>query len=149
MEMVMKKMTCFFLVSVLVALVQGCASGPGFSDVKGTIPPLSADKGRIYFYRTAVFGAAVQPAVRLDGVEVGTAQPKGCFYVDVAPGSHFVETTTEVSRRLTFTLDKNETRYVRLSMAMGFFVGHAYPELVDSAVGEKEVATCNYTGGKK
>lgn len=83
------------------------------------------------------------------GVEVGTAQPKGCFYTDVEPGSHFVETTTEVSRRLTFTMDKNQTRYVRLSMAMGFFVGHAYPELVEPAEGEKEVATCNYTGGKK
>ena len=135
-----------FLTSLV--LLQGCASGPAYSEMSSTIPPVPADKGRVYIYRPSVFGAAIQPAVRLDGTEVGTAKSQGFFYVDAAPGSHFIETTTEVSRRLTFMLDKGQTRYVKLSVSMGFAVGHVYPELVDDAVGTKEVKECKYIGTK-
>src|SRR5258708_19640377 len=114
-----------------------------------TRPAVPGDKGRIYLYRPSIVGAAIQPAVRLDGVEVGTAKSQGFFYVDAAPGSHFIETTTEVSRRLTLMLDKGQTRYVKLSISMGFAVGHVYPELVDDAVGTKDVAGCKYVGSAK
>jgi hypothetical protein len=127
-------------------LLGGCASGPSYSQMQSTIPPVPADKGRVYFYRDSVLGAAVQPSVRLDGQEVGTAKPKGFFYVDVAPGNHVVETTTEVSRRLSFTIDQGATRYVKLSISMGFAVGHVYPALVDADVGQKGVAECKYAG---
>src|SRR5439155_23646456 len=63
-------------------------------------------------------------------------------------GNYEVETSTEVKRRLSLTLDNNQTRYVRLNMAMGFFVGHVYPELVDDPTGEKEICGCKYTGIK-
>jgi hypothetical protein len=138
----------FLLAALVCALVglSGCATGPAFSEMQNTIPPVPADKGRVYFYRPSIMGAAVQPAVRLDGTEVGTAKSKGFFYVDAAPGNHFVETTTEVSRRLTFTLDKGQTRYVKLAISIGFAVGHVYPQLVDNTEGEKGVAECKYTG---
>ena len=103
---------------------------------------------RIYFYRTAVLGAAVQPSVKLNGEKIGTAKPKGFFYVDRDPGNYEVETTTEVKRRLSLTLDKGVARYVRLNIAMGFFAGHVYPELVEDATGEKEIAKCSQTGRK-
>ncbi len=144
----MKKTLHVFALLTLLILLPGCASGPSYSEVAGTIPPVPADKGRIYLYRPSMLGAAIQPAVRLDGTEVGSAKSHGFFYVDAAPGSHFVETTTEVSRRLTFMLDKGQTRYVKLSVSMGFAVAHVYPELVDDAVGSKEVAECKYTGTK-
>ena len=37
---------------------------------------------------------------------------------------------------------------MRFNIAMGFFVGHVNPELVDNAVGEKEIAKCKWIGGK-
>ena len=132
----------------VVALFTGCASGPKFSQVKSTIPPVAQDHGRIYFYRNSVAGAAVQPAVRLNDQEVGRATSKGFFYVDRTPGSYEVKTITEVTRRLSLNLDQGQTRYVRLNIAMGFFVGHVYPELVENAIGEKEIQNCSYTGGK-
>lgn len=144
----MKKLLVLTTLLVSLFALSGCATGPGYAEMASTIPPVPADKGRIYFYRPSMVGAAVQPAVRLDGKEVGTAKSKGFFYVDAEPGSHFVETTTEVSRRLTFTLEKGQTRYVKLSISMGFAVGHVYPQLVDDAVGKKEVAECKYIGGK-
>lgn len=33
---------------------------------------------------------------------------------------------------------------VRLNISMGFFVGHVYPELVEEAVGQKEIQECSY-----
>ena len=144
----MKKAYGLIAICACFLFLQGCASGPGFQEAKGTFPPLGSEKGRIYIYRTTVLGAAVQPAVRLDGVQVGTAKSEGFFFADATPGSHFIETTTEVSRRLTFTLEPGQVRYVRLNVSMGFMVAHVYPELVDTAVGEKEIAGCKFTGSK-
>jgi hypothetical protein len=98
--------------------------------------------GRVFFYRTSILGAAIQPDVKLNGEKVGSAKPKGFFYVDRPAGAYKVETSTEVTRTLSFTLEKNQTRYVRLNISMGFFAGHVYPELVDTATAEKEIAAC-------
>jgi len=144
----MKKQRALLVITCFAALLPGCATGPKFAEAKASIPPLTADNGRIYFYRTAVMGTAVQPAVKLNGEQVGTAKPQGFFYADRPPGNYQVETSTEVKRRLSLTLDTGQTRYVRLNMAMGFFIGHVYPELVDDQKGEKEIARCKYTGGK-
>ena len=78
-----------------------------------------------------------------------TAAPDGSFQIyNIPPGTYEVSTTTEVKRSLSLTLDKGQTRYVRFNIAIGFFVGHVYPELVENEVGEKEIAGCKYIGGK-
>ncbi|MBI3414508.1 MAG: DUF2846 domain-containing protein [Verrucomicrobia bacterium] len=144
----MKKLIGVVFIACFAILMTGCATGPKFSALKSSIPPVSQVKGRIYFYRTAVLGAAIQPKVKLNGETIGTAKPKGFFYVDRDPGNYEVETTTEVKRKLSLTLDKGMVRYVRLNIAMGFFAGHVYPELVEDATGEKEIAKCSQTGRK-
>jgi hypothetical protein len=124
----------------------GCAtSGAKYAELNPTIP-LKPDTGRIFIYRTALMGAAVQPGVRVNGEEVGSAVPNGFFYVDRVPGSYEIMTSTEVDRKLSLTLDKEEARFVRLNISMGFFAGHVYPELIDPATGEKEIQDCRYTG---
>lgn len=55
-------------------------------------------------------------------------------------------TSTEVDRSLSLTLEAGQTRYVRLGISFGFFVGHVYPELVDTSVGEEEIKELSYTG---
>jgi len=137
---------CSWLVGV-VAILSGCASGPKYAQVRNTIPTLNPEQGRIFIYRTTAFGAAVQPAVMLDGAKVGGSAPKGFFYVDRSPGDYQISTSTEVKRTLSLTLDKAQTRYVRLNMAWGFFVGHCYPELVEPDEGEKQLQKCHFTGG--
>lgn len=139
-------LTKFAFLCLLAPALVGCASGPKYSQVRSTLPPLPADNGRIYFYRTAVVGAAVQPAVKLNGEKVGIAKAKGFFFVDSPPGNFEVETSTEVKRLLSLTLEEGQTRYVRLNVSMGFFVGHVYPELVETQVGEKEIVKCSYMG---
>ena len=126
--------------------MSGCASGPTYESYKSSIPPVSPEKGRIYFYRTTVLGAAVQPAVRVNGTEVGKSTPQGFFYYDCPPGEYVVETSTEVTRKLSLLVAAGQVRYVRLNIAFGFMVGHVYPELVEDSVGAREIQGCKYTG---
>ncbi len=135
------------LACTLLALsLLSCASGPTFQEMSVSLAHTESGMGRIYFYRTTVIGAAVQPEVRLNGEAVGKAVPQGFFYVDRPPGNYQVSTTTEVERDLTFTLEEGQTRYVRLSISMGLFVGHVYGELVDESEGKSEIVDTHFIG---
>jgi hypothetical protein len=105
----------------------GCCAKRGNKAIK-------REKGTVI--KTALMGAAGQPAVRVNGEVVGSAVPNGFFYVDRAPENYEIMTSTEVDRKLSLTLDKGEARFVRLNISMGFFAGHVYPELIDPATGE-------------
>lgn len=130
----------------ITVFLAGCATGPKFSEISPKLSNVMPDKGRIYIYRTSVFGAAIQPEVKLNGNPIGKAVPQGFFYVDRDPGEYQIETSTEVERHLSLVLEIGQTRYVRLNINMGFFVGHVYPELLENQVGEKEIQKCSYTG---
>jgi hypothetical protein len=143
----MKTFKKILLLAVVGALMFGCAtSGPKYSEMADTTPQLSGEKGRVYIYRTSVLGAAIQPDVYLDGQVVGKAVPRSFFYVDCAPGDHRVATSTEVERELTFDIVPGQTRYVRLDISMGFFVGHVYPDLVEPEKAVLEIDECHYAG---
>jgi hypothetical protein len=88
----------------------------------------------------------VQPEVRLNGEKVGKAVPNGFFYVDRPAGNYQVVTETEVEKKLTFTLDAGQVRYVRLNISMGFWVGHVYGELIDEGEAKSEIASTRYIG---
>ena len=144
MKFMLKSAALFLVISFLI----GCASGPKYAEMAQTIPELAPDKGRIYIYRTAVMGAAVQPDVKLNGEVIGSAVPKGFYFVDRLPGNYKMMTSTEVDRTLSFVLEEEQTRFVRLNIGIGFFVGHVYPELVDDEVGKKEIKKCSYVEKK-
>src|SRR5438105_14496021 len=122
----------------LMLLLAGCATGPKYTEVISTLPSLTPSEGRIYFYRPSAFGAAVQPAINLNGQKVGTAKPHGFYFVDRAPGNYEVTAATETEKKLTFTLEPSQERFVRLRIQMGVMVGRIVPELVDKADAEPE-----------
>ena len=142
----LKTLKKFALFSALVLLSACGATGPKYADYERNIPAIQQDHGRIYIYRNSFLGAAVQPEVKLDGMVVGTAVPNGFFYVDRPAGNYEILTSTEVDRKLSLTLENGQTRYVRLGISIGFFVGHVYPELVEPSVGAKEIQETQYTG---
>jgi len=131
----------------LAIVLGGCASGVKHKDMASSIPTLEADKGRIYFYRSAsMMGAAIQPSIKLDGVQVGESKPGGFFFVDSAAGNHEVMCSTEVDKKLTFTLAKGEVKYVKTSISFGVLVGRVIPELVSSKEAQKELPELSFTG---
>jgi hypothetical protein len=146
----MKALSKSFFILVVSFLLGACAtSGPKFHELAPSISNVAPDIGRIFLYRKSILGAAVQPEVKLNGEVIGKAVPNGFFYVDKKPGSYEIMTSTEVNRKLSLTLDDGQTRYVRLNISIGFFVGHVYPELVDSEAGKREIQDCRYIGQDK
>lgn len=134
-------------ICVLALAVVGCATGPKYTEVKRSIPNLSPDNGRIYFYRSGtMFGAAIQPSVTLNGVVVGDSKPGGFFYVDVPPADYEVVLSTEVDKKLTFVLEKRQEKCVRMSVGLGVVVYRVYPELAEPAVCDAEIQDLSYTG---
>lgn len=127
-------------------MAASCATGQRFTQVNPSMTPGNPELGRIFFYRPSSFGAAIRPDVKLNDERVGAAVSWGFFYVDRPPGNYQVVTSTEVDRKLSFVLEKAQTRFVRFSVSFGFFVGHVYGELVDQEIGRLEIADCNYTG---
>jgi len=129
-----------------VATLAGCASGPAFEEYEAQMQPVGDGNGRIYMYRPSSLGAAVKPAVRVNGDEVGTATAKGFFFVDLPPGDYTIAASTEAKRSLDVTLDAGEEMYVRLEIKMGAFVGHVKPVLVEAAVGSEEIKKTKFAG---
>ena len=135
------------LALLTVAVLAGCAtSGTTYADLQQKLGPPAAGQGRIFIYRTAVIGMAVQPSVKLNDVVVGSAVPLGFMYVDRPAGDYTISAATEVTRTLSLTLAPGQIRYVRLGISFGFFVGHVYPELVDSTEGAADIANCHLVG---
>jgi len=134
-------------ICMLALAVVGCATGPKYTEVKSSIPNLSPDNGRIYFYRSGtMFGSGIQPSVKLNGVVVGESKPGGFFYVDVPPADYEVVLSTEVDKKLTFVLEKRQEKCVRMTVGLGVLVYRVYPELVEPAVCDAEIQDMSYTG---
>jgi hypothetical protein len=134
------------VISIPLALT-GCASGIKHKDMVASIPTMQADVGRVYFYRSAsMLGAAVQPSIKLDGATVGDSKPGGFFYVDRAAGNHEVMCTTELDKKLSFTLENGEVKYVKTSVLPGLLIGRVIPELVGADEAQKELPELSFTG---
>ena len=136
------------LTLLAIVVVVGCAAtGPRLSEIAASIPPVPADKGRIYFFRgTTMLGAAVTSDIRLNDRVVGVSQRSSFFYVDEVPGNYTVSTTTEVERQLTFALSAGETKYVRTSVSFGVLVGRVNSILENPQIATAEIANLSYTG---
>jgi hypothetical protein len=132
--------------AAVAGLLVGCASGPKFSDQTANIEPLRPDYARIYLYRLpALLGAAIQPAVLLDGKKVGFAVPGGVFFVDVAPGKHIVSVTSDNELILPLNTAANETKYIRLTVEPSTWTSNIRPVAVDTEIGQHEVRDLSWT----
>ena len=126
-----------FIAGVLLLALTGCAGGLFPAGGAKPFPPLDPAKGRVFIYRTSVYGATYTPDVLLNGEWVGKPDQRGVFFRDVPPGSYAV-TTSMTSRVANFAIGAGEKKYVRLTS--GFFDGRMLPELVDPAKGEAETS---------
>jgi hypothetical protein len=135
-----------------MALLTGCTSvsGTRFAQQEAGMPKLSADQGRVYFYRVdALTGGGMTAPVKLDGIVVGDSLPGGYFYVDAAPGKHEVSAATRVTRKLNFVLEAGETKYLRTRAQFEEKVGRIVPELVSAEEARRELPALNFTGAAK
>ena len=101
----------------------------------------------MYFLRSAsMFGAAIQPDIRLNNEVVGESKPGGFFFVARPAGKYVAAAATETEKTLSFVLDSGETKYVRSSPSMGLMVGRVVLELETPEKAKEDLASLSYTG---
>jgi hypothetical protein len=144
--MQIRKAIAIAFVGLAAMGVTACASGPSYSEYAASIPALQSSQGRIWFYRTNAFGAAIQPDVKLNGEIVGKSTAGGFFYADRAAGQYTVSTSTEAQRDLSLTLAAGEQKYVRFDPQMGILVGTIKSVVVEPAEGQKAIQGTKFTG---
>lgn len=126
----------------LLALA-GCGvspSGPGYSAVQSSIPPLAPGSGRVFFYHQSQHvGSAATPSIVLNEELVGQVPAGGFFYVDRPPGNYHV---TEIigfgvpNAEMGFSLQAGETLYIRQYFAL---TGGNHIEVVPASLGQEEI----------
>jgi len=136
----------FALAVAALALVSACATGIKHDEMAASMPSIKPGQGRVYFFRSSVVGAAIQPDIRLDGEVVGASRPGGFFYVDRPAGSHIASASTETEKTLSFTLQAGETKYIRSSVGLGIIVGRVLLEPETPEKARAELGSLSYTG---
>jgi uncharacterized protein DUF2846 len=116
-----------------------------FAKLHASEPPIPDGMGRIYFYReNGLMGAAVQPSIKIDGVETGgDSAPGDYFYIDKPAGSYTVSASTEKDESAQVDVVAGKAVYVKTEVSMGFFVGHVSPSVVDEATALQTINDCD------
>lgn len=127
----------------------GCgATGPRYSEASKSFPPLAEDQGRIVFYRPGIFGASVQPEVRLNGQIIGTSQPNSFFFVDRPVGTYRAISQTEVEAAIAIRVRPQQETYVEMGITMGLLIGQPTFELVTREKAQGEISQLAYGGSR-
>ncbi len=142
----MKKLPCFLGLAAVAFVLAGCVgpSGPAYSSVKDTLPPLKEATARLFIYRPDLIGSVVVPAVKIDGTEAGQAVPHGFFYVDLPAGKYEVSTGWHDEEIIHVRLAAGQVRYVRLKFTPSPFGLYLDPSIVDDQTGQSEIADCGW-----
>lgn len=122
---------------VIPLSLSACAAGPSVRENPQAIPSIEAGKGRLVVYRPNALGYLFIPDVQLNGEIIGTGKALGVFFRDVTPGRYAL-TTSMTFRTVEFDILAGETKYISLNY--GTIILGIYPELVDPATGEVEMA---------
>lgn len=147
----MKFLTLAALAATVVLTACTSVSGTKFAQQEAVMPALAMDQGRVYFYRVdALTGGGLDAPVKLDGVVVGDSVSGGYFFVDAAAGRHEASAATKsVIKKLSFALERGETKYVRTKAQFEGRIGRVVPELVSADVALRELPSLGYTGARK
>jgi hypothetical protein len=76
-----------------VMLLAACTTTqqPRYADIPATVPPVAADRVRLYFYRDyEPYESLARPYIYLNNQPSAISEPGGVFYRDVPQGSYVV-----------------------------------------------------------
>jgi len=118
------------LVTALMLAVVACASGPPpplYVSVIDRLPPLSAERARIFFYRYyQIYQSMARPYIRLNGEHVAISEPGSVIYRDVVPGTYLISVDSQAlypNQDKTVTLAAGQILYVRVDALRGYKSG--------------------------
>jgi hypothetical protein len=147
------------LAGALLLALSACAgpSGPLFPEVAGTIPPLAADRARIYFYRDyEPYESLSQASLYLNGAPVGVSVSGGFFYRDVTPATYAIAVWTQKdfpNASKALGLRAGDTIYAKVESFRGWEDGGGDSNfardtfvvmIIDPAQAQRELANMRY-----
>lgn len=156
----MKHLTRIVLVSLLMfagfadasaqnAPAQQQPAAPAASTEKPAESPAPEEKAIIYVYRTSkAVGAALEPSVFCDGVEVARMDNGRFFMLKLEPGEHRIH-MTDKNKRVDLKLGRGETAYVRVKIEFGMMKGRGTVSLADEEDAVKEIKKLKPLGEDK
>jgi len=111
---------CLTAAAAGVVLLWGCAitHQPRYAEIAATVPPVSADRARLYFYREyEPYESLARPYIYLNSQPSIISEPGGVLYRDVPQGSYFVAVNSygvfpEQSK--TVAVKDGETYYIKV-----------------------------------
>ncbi|MDX2144144.1 MAG: DUF2846 domain-containing protein [Rhodospirillaceae bacterium] len=130
------------LLAIAGMTLAGCANDPRFADVEAYVVPPAKDRGRIYFYNDLVSsGFLVIPKIHVNEQSVGACQPRGVFFLDVAPGTHEMHASNksvhDQKRKepsVFVTIAAGEERFVRCRINRGPLIGKSSAHFGDGVL---------------
>jgi hypothetical protein len=128
--------------SVLILLLQGCASVPMAAmeeDANAKMFSPLPDKASIYIYRNEVFGAAIPLTVLVNGKKLGQTASKTYFKIDVLPGEYEIESVSENTSTLKLISEAAKNYFVWQEVKMGMWMARSLLQQVDDEKGRAGV----------
>ena len=90
------------------------------------------------------FGGAIQPSVAINGSVIGELKSGGFVYADRPAGEYTVECVdTPHPHGCHITLAPQSTKYVRVNISVGVWVGEFVPEEASATTALSELAELN------
>ena len=125
----------------------GCAStskAPGEKSAEAKSFEAPEGKGSVYLYRTGrAVGAAVQLAVKVNGIDAGGTGPGTFFKWDLNPGNYtFFSSTAEASAVVQLDVKAGEVYYIRQDARLGIENGRVTMKEVGEQQGQRDVLGC-------
>ncbi|WP_417452769.1 DUF2846 domain-containing protein [Kiloniella sp.] len=91
-----------------------CGASKQAKPITGSLPAISPESARLYFYRSQVpFLAAIEPDFLVNGKSVGTAKLNQVHYRDAQPGNYEIKISSDIETPVLILLKPGETRYFK------------------------------------
>jgi Protein of unknown function (DUF2846) len=152
------------LLPLLLISLANCAGarGPLYPEMASTIPPLAADRARIYFYRDyEPYESLSQASLYLNGAPVGVSVSGGFFYRDVTPATYAIAVWTQKDlpdASKTARLRAGDTIYAKVESFRGWEDGGGdsnfardtfIVRLIEPVQAQRELARMHYIPPEK
>ncbi|WP_053005573.1 DUF2846 domain-containing protein [Kiloniella spongiae] len=124
----------FAIISTLLILT-ACGASKRAKPITGSLPAISPENARIYFYRSQVpFLAAVEPEFLVNGKSVGFVKINQVLYRNAQPGNYEIKISSDIENPISILLKPGETRFFKAYGTTSIIRSyHAIKEIAEDA----------------
>ncbi len=95
-------------------MLTACGPNKQANLITSTLPAISPESARVYFYRSQVpFLAAIEPEFLVNGKSVGIAKINQVLYRDAEPGNYEIKISSDIKNPILILLKPGEARYFK------------------------------------